>query len=171
MNCETNNQNTLWLVAHYSVAAEWGWQDLAMMLPAGPAHPNARGFTVSVLLCRGCHQAVCFYSYSLAFFPLNMSAAVPNKTEGTMTLKCLLKPKYSCGERSGRSGTGSSRLSFRVVIFIAYLWLPWRLVLACGNSQSSKTLCRTALVQSHSSHAVFVFTQHGNYLRSAQSPS
>lgn len=59
--------------------------------------------------------------FSCLLFPLNMSAAAANKTEGTMTLKCMLKPKYSCEDQSGRRGTGASRLSFRVVIFISYL--------------------------------------------------
>lgn len=107
----------------------------------------------------------------LPFFSPKISSTVPNKTEGTMTLKCMLKPRYSCGDRSGRSGTGSSRLSFRVVIFITFLWLPWRLVLACRNSQSSKTFCRSVLVQRRSSCAVLVFTECGSYLRRAQSPS
>lgn len=81
------------------------------------------------------------------------------------------EPKYSCEDQSGMGGTGTSRLSFRIVIFISYLWLPWRLVFACRNSWSLKVFCRSVLVQRHSPCAVLDFTQHRNYLRRAQSPS
>lgn len=61
-----DNQSTLLLMVRYSVAAEWGLWDLAVLLAMGPALPSALGLTVGILLCQACHQPMRFCSYSLA---------------------------------------------------------------------------------------------------------
>lgn len=141
MSCEINNQNILWLAVCYMVTAEQGWRGLAMLLTVRPTHPNARGLTVSILLCCGCHQAAYFYSYSLVSFffssEIEHCCAKENRRnndfeEYAETQILLWGPKWQEWDRQQQ---------------LVYKWFSLCSRDCLRNSQSSKIFCRLVVVQ------------------------
>lgn len=143
LSCETNNP-WLW---QWALGGCWGGvAGLGCAAGTGTSSPECSGarchyIAVTTLLSPG-HV----FSELFPFFCLWEWALLCQTKQNEQWFGVFAETQMFLQSLKWQSGRGNSRLLFRSVIFIAYLRLTWRLLLACRISQSPKIFCGSVLV-------------------------